>query len=175
MALAMPGLQRIAVTFPAELLAQSTREVDATFPLESGGVLMGNWQSPTDVIVQAVIGPGPAAEHERFSFRPDLSWQHKQIASYYLRSEGAVTYLGDWHSHPHAKHGRLSYRDEQALHSIMSTPEAQCPEPLMAILWGAPDTWNLSVWQALRGWVPPWRKVRLRSLRCVDASPPKKR
>lgn len=173
MGLSVPEPQRVLVTFSAELLAQAKCEVDATFPFESGGVLMGSWQSPTDVVVRAVIGPGPKAEHKLFAFRPDLTWQHEQIASHYLQSEGTVTYLGDWHSHPRAEHGRLSYRDQQALYSIMSTPEAQCPAPLMAILWGAPDAWSLSVWQALRGWVPPWRKVRLRSLHCAVAPSPK--
>lgn len=164
---ALPRSQRILATFPAELLAQCKREVDATFPLESGGVLMGNWQSPTHVVIRAVIGPGPSAKHERFRFRPDLPWQHEQIAKHYTQSTGAVTYLGDWHSHPQANHGRLSYQDQVALSAIMSTPEAQCAEPVMAILWGNPDGWRLTVWQARDGWSPPWRRVRIRSLHCI--------
>ena len=169
---ALPKMQRIVASMAEAVFAQCIREIDATFPLESGGVLMGTWVSDSEVAIRAAIGPGPAASHERFRFRPDLAWQHEQIARYFADSEGLITYLGDWHSHPQASHGRLSLLDQEALGLIMATPEAQCAEPLMAIFSGYPEAWHLSVWQGLGGWSPPWRKVRLRALRCSITKQP---
>lgn len=124
-------------------------EIDRTFPLESGGVLMGRWASQSHAIVERVIGPGPKARHERYRFMPDLEWQHAKIAEHYRASSGLSTYLGDWHSHPGAMHGELSAVDKRAIRAIIETPEAQCAAPLMAIFWGVQGMWELAVWRGI--------------------------
>lgn len=139
------------------LVQRCIAEVDAKFPLESGGVLMGRRRHASEIVVDQVIGPGPSSRHERYRFEPNLEWQHARIAESYDASNGASTYLGDWHSHPGATHGRLSSLDRGALRAIISAPEAQCPEPLMVIFWGKPGDWTMAAWQAqLRRWPILW-------------------
>lgn len=142
------------VRMSEELLNLCEAEVTSKFPCESGGVLMGCrtrqglWQ------VDHVIGPGPNAVHGRFSFIPDLPWQHEQIARRFYETNGKSTYLGDWHSHPRACHGRLSPKDKRAIKAIIQAPEAACDAPLMMILWAGTPEWNAAPWVGdLRNWL----------------------
>lgn len=132
------------------LLSLCRQEVSRTFPLESGGVLMGRRAGESEWFVDHMVGPGPEARHARYRFSPDHEYQRQLIAARFLDTRGESTYLGDWHSHPKASHGRLSLLDRHALGKIMDTPEAQCPEPLMMILWGEPDTWSSTIWHTHR-------------------------
>lgn len=138
----------MVVMLPWRLVDRCLQEIDATFPQESGGVLMGQQQGQGEIWIDEIVGPGPKARHERYSFEPDLEWQRARIAEHYATTEGRSTYLGDWHSHPEASHGGLSNTDLKALKTIIRAPKAQCPRPLMMIFWGAPDAWSLSAWQA---------------------------
>ena len=109
---------------------------------------MGRRISESEAVVDHIIGPGPLALHGRYRFTPDLAWQHQQIAERHHATGGRSTYLGDWHSHPAAHNGALSWLDTQARQKIIQAPEAQCERPLMAIFWGTPKAWTLTVWQA---------------------------
>lgn len=133
---------------PWRLVERCLEEINATFPQESGGVLMGQQQGPSEIWIDGIVGPGPRARHQRYSFEPDLEWQRSRIAERYARTEGKSTYLGDWHSHPGATDGGLSNTDRSALKTIIRAPKAQCPKPLMIICWGVPGEWSFSAWQA---------------------------
>lgn len=133
---------------PWRLIERCLEEIDATFPHESGGVLMGQQRRPGEICIDEIVGPGPNARHQRYSFEPDVEWQRARIAERFAKSSGMSTYLGDWHSHPGASHGGLSNADRKALKTIIRAPKAQCPQPLMVIFWGAPDAWSCSAWQA---------------------------
>jgi len=146
------------VEMAADLLARCATEVSATFPLESGGVLMGR-RTDACVVIDHVIGPGPAAKRGRYRFASDTTWQHERIAERFYATSGESTYLGDWHSHPQATHGDLSSADVAALRLLMDSAAAQCPDPLMLILWGGPRRWNRSLWRAepTNRWWTKWR------------------
>lgn len=162
----------IVVSYAPKVIAACVAEIDRTYPLESGGVLMGTWETPTFLIIDAAIGPGPNAAHGRYSFRPDLEWQHNRIAELFTASHGKCTYLGDWHSHPGAKNGDMSSRDRVALETIMYSLDAQCPEPLMAIFWGETHDWRLHMWQGQPYWphVPKLKsKLRLVDFRLANS------
>lgn len=142
------------VRMRAKLLSLCEAEVTNTFPNESGGVLMGRGQGKSFWQVDHVIGPGPNAVHGRFSFIPDLPWQHEQIAKRFYETDGQSTYLGDWHSHPRAGHGELSLKDKIAIKAIIQAPEAACDAPLMMILWAGTPEWHAEIWVGdLRGWL----------------------
>jgi len=139
---------RTVVWMPQEVRQTCIDEASRTFPLETGGTFMGWWAGPTPAVITAVIGPGPKALHERRHFQPDQDWQLEQIACYYEASGRRETNLGDWHSHPRRTERSLSWTDRRALRSIIGTPSARCPAPLMAVLWGHPDDWQTAMWQA---------------------------
>jgi integrative and conjugative element protein (TIGR02256 family) len=123
-------------------------EATRTFPLESGGTFMGWWTDSNTAVISAIIGPGPKAVHGRHEFAPDQGWQLAQIADHYQTSGRRETYLGDWHSHPNAFSGRLSWTDHRVLRRVIHSPEARCPQPLMAIVWGGAPTWQTAMWRA---------------------------
>lgn len=137
---------RARIALPCNLLDKCLDEASRTFPLESGGILMGQWLRPDLWQVDYVIGPGPQAHHERFRFSPDPDWQHDRIAERFRATGGRSTYLGDWHSHPNARHGRLSYTDKLAAQTILRSPQSQCERLLMMLVWGYPSSWKTSAW-----------------------------
>lgn len=59
---------------PAAVIADMVREAWRTWPIETGGVLLGSARG-AGAQVGRLVGPGPAARHERRSFTPDEDWQ----------------------------------------------------------------------------------------------------
>lgn len=144
-----------SLALPRNLLDACRAEATRTFPFESGGVLMGERLNPSRWRIDHVIGPGPDARHARYRFTPDPVWQHERIAERFQTTAGRSTYLGDWHSHPGAQHGRLSYVDRGAARTILRSPDSQCDRVLMAIMWGLPGDWEMDVWacELSSGWL----------------------
>lgn len=155
-----------AAWIPASILCACRDEANVRFPLETGGVLMGYWHPSKVPVITAMIGPGPGATRERHAFEPDQAWQIERIADHYRASGRRETYLGDWHTHPSARRGKVSRTDRGVLCRIIDTPEARCPNPLMAIWAGDPEVgWRLHLWLATRQrrlWL--WRPVSVAQL-----------
>jgi integrative and conjugative element protein (TIGR02256 family) len=127
----MPSLQSIVVISPTHL-KEMHAEGMRTFPLETGGILMG-FEADECLYVTAVIGPGPKAVHRRRSFLPDAEWQTERVAEVYANSGRTAGYLGDWHTHPRGS-TRASFTDILAARSIARYAPARCPSPVMVIL-----------------------------------------
>ena len=127
-------------------------EAARTDPDETGGMLLG-WENPqrNEIVVLAILGPGPGAVHTPSSFKPDGAWQQDELATFYERSKGVVTYLGDWHVHPGGGFG-LSRRDRRTMAKTAAHPDARCPRPLMGLLAPYDDDYRLGVWL----WEPSW-------------------
>jgi integrative and conjugative element protein (TIGR02256 family) len=121
-------------------------EADRTFPLESGGILMG-YVAEEELVISEIIGPGPDAIHRAYSFTPDYAYQEFEAARSYEESGRKWTYLGDWHSHPRQKWPNLSAKDIQTLHRIARSKKARLATPLMLISSGQPAAWKLTIWQ----------------------------
>lgn len=108
-------------------------------PLETGGVLLGYVSprgdpgDPEQVMVEAALGPGPAARHSKSRFDPDSGWQERELARRYQESGRITTYLGDWHTHPNGV-PVPSRRDEKTAQAISRDKNARLPRPLMLIL-----------------------------------------
>ncbi|UPK34545.1 Mov34/MPN/PAD-1 family protein [Bradyrhizobium sp. 186] len=133
------------IWLPIRLFNHCATDADRFYNLETGGALMGYWYGDTAVIT-ATIEAGPAALHQRYSFEPDQHWQVEQIARHYARSGRRETYIGDWHTHPAAKSGRLSRTDRSVLRRIIATPAARAPTPIMIVLHGAKGAWEATAW-----------------------------
>lgn len=108
-------------------------ELNHWFPKETGGVLIGHWTSEAEVVISDIVGPGPKAEHSRYSFTPDNDFHIQEIARYFHASEGVQTYVGDWHTHPDAE-AYLSPLDRKTLRKIAYFKPAQTNRPLMLVL-----------------------------------------
>lgn len=133
-------------------LTEMMREADRMARLETGGVLMGYWVRPpkeldrAEMVVTSIIGPGPAAVHERWAFSPDHEHQVREMRRLYEASGRYWTYLGDWHTHPEGP-ARLSDRDRATLGRIASAADARAPCPVMALLVGG-QPWTPFAWMA---------------------------
>ena len=136
------------IWFPALAFDACAREASEFHPIETGGVLMGYWWRPDTAVVTATIGAGPHAHRDRHHFEPDQQWQLAEIARHYRESDRRETYLGDWHSHPDAKTGHLSYKDRSVLRRIINTPAARAETPLMLVFHGPHDNWQGAMWKA---------------------------
>ncbi len=116
------------------------------YPKETGGALMGFYSNKDVVVVTDLIDSGPDAVHSVNSFTPDYEFQEKQIATLYAESNRLHTYLGDWHSHPNGS-ASLSYKDQDTLRRIGTFLKARAPLPIMLLLAGKKDSWELKSWQ----------------------------
>lgn len=129
----------------SEEMASSMKMLAADkFPLETGGMLLGYTADNQEVVLTHLIGPGPNARHNRYSFEPDADYQQLQLERLYHTYEGQFSYLGDWNTHPSGV-AVLNTTDKQTLEKIAKTPSSQNNHPIMAILAGGPYPWYSNV------------------------------
>ena len=145
---------------PRHLLMQMQSLASGKYPLETGGLLIGYTGGPAgdDVVIAAIIGPGPGAHHTETTFEPDHEYQTEEIARIYRASKGVNTYLGDWHTHPDTA-ADLSRRDKRTLKHIASHRAARVDRPIMAIL-GEGPSWTIKAWRLVPGSVLAFRRAR---------------
>lgn len=139
--------------FAADAYAAAIVEADRAAPKETGGLLLGYRHSPQEVVVSAIVGPGPRARHGIRSFEPDAEWQRAEVALRYEAAGRRLHYLGDWHTHPGGI-PTLSRLDRSTLHQTARYGPARCPLPVMAVFGGG-DPWRLALYQLAPGW---WRR-----------------
>lgn len=111
-------------------------------PLETGGILLGYEADDQQVVVTAIIGPGPNAKHRRFRFRPDYDDQQHRLEAHFARTNGRETYLGDWHTHPFGDCA-LSWLDQRVLLRIANARSSGTARPIMVVLADGNPNWNI--------------------------------
>ena len=105
-------------------------EADSKWPLETGGILLGSTKGGR-IRVERATGPGPKAKHGLASFSRDGNFAQTELERAWIESDGAVDYIGEWHSHtlPIGPSGR----DRKSIVFIASSPEYAAPEPLLLL------------------------------------------
>lgn len=121
-----------------------------SYPLETGGLLLGYESDDAVPVVTAITGPGPKARHRRHSFLPDTDYQQALLEAHHNATLGVESYLGDWHTHPDGCIA-LSRRDKKTLRNIAAAPGAYLKHPVMAILAPGKETWTLGAFR-LNNW-----------------------
>ncbi|MHB8892842.1 MAG: Mov34/MPN/PAD-1 family protein [Candidatus Limnocylindrales bacterium] len=152
-----------------DLLRRLAREADEAQPDETGGVLLG-WRNGDDAVIQQVVDAGPRAQRWPTGMRPDAEYQATKVAAAFEATDGAVTYLGDWHSHPGTT-PTPSRRDRKTLRNIATDADAQCPEPLMLIVAGGEPVWEPGAFAGRLGRLGRWGPLSFREvgIRLFDA------
>lgn len=146
-------------------LADMTAEAERAHPDETGGMLLG-WDNPNrqEIVVATTIGPGPDGRHLHARFVPDSHWQQQRLEQIYRRTDGKVSYLGDWHVHPQGAFG-MSRLDRRTMQAIAAAPEARCPNPFMGLLARKREDgkYRFGVWRWRPCWLPlhPGHATRL--------------
>ncbi|WP_367619787.1 Mov34/MPN/PAD-1 family protein [Caballeronia sp. SEWSISQ10-4 2] len=121
-------------------------EAERTYPLETGGVLVGYFANNGEPVVQYVVGPGPEAIHERNRFGPDHEWQCRALDEIFEMTSARSVYLGDWHTHPDGT-PVMSWLDRRTLRGIARYSDAALARPLMLIGGGSNRKWAWKVHQ----------------------------
>lgn len=142
---------------PDPLWCDIVAEADRMQPLETGGILLGyRAEEGREFVVTHIVGPGPKAIHKRARFVPDHHYQFAEITRLYAEQprweSHALTYLGDWHTHP-GNFSYLSGQDKATLRLIAVTKSARAPEPVMLILGQSSSPRHSS------GWETPWQPM----------------
>lgn len=141
------------VWWSAPAFEEALSEAQRSFPLETGGLLLGWSTGPSAVVISHVIGPGPGANHQATSFLPDAPWQQNRLDHAYEAAGRRLQYLGDWHTHPQGA-CQLSSTDRATLRRIARHAEARVSHPVMAVIAGGP-LWKVAVHRHRRGHRPP--------------------
>lgn len=130
---------------PVQAASLLFAEADARYPYETGGIVLG-YRDTTQLVIAAIIGPGPDAVHTRYDFSPDAEYQQREINRLHGIDPSRHQYLGDWHTHPNGS-PRLSRRDKKTLKTIAGTQEARVAHPVMLLLSGKPASWDCRVFE----------------------------
>jgi len=126
----------------------------ASAPSEAGGVLAG-WTDGDDIVIAFATVGGPKAVATPTSYYPDHEWQERELERAFCRSDGDLTYMGDWHSHPSGP-SQLSRTDVSTLRAIVGVR----PEGCMLLCAPANADWGVSAWRLERGFLGFARAVR---------------
>jgi integrative and conjugative element protein (TIGR02256 family) len=100
---------------------------------ETGGALFGYWTSDGNAVITAATGPGPRARHGWVSFEPDTTHCQEQLNEVYQRTTGAITYLGEWHTHPRGR-PCPSTRDIATMCDVARDVQSRQARPLLWII-----------------------------------------
>lgn len=118
--------------FAIESVHTTMRREAARFRFtETGGLLLG-YRVKKDIVLTEATGPGPHAIHAPTFFKRDTLYCQGCLDEAYQRTEGAVTYMGEWHTHPHAG-THPSRRDVKAMTEIAQDVDYRQPEPVVWI------------------------------------------
>ncbi|MBD3216411.1 MAG: hypothetical protein GF311_27610 [Candidatus Lokiarchaeota archaeon] len=136
-------------------------ECDSAFPNETGGILIGRFDS-NSILIQYATDSGPMAKRSPGGFRRDGDYSQAILDRIFQESLGEFDYIGEWHSHP-AMVGPSS-RDRKAMRWIARNRKYDMSFPVLGIsAWNPGTGWKLFLYQ--------FAGRRLRSLKCVcDAS-----
>jgi len=104
-------------------------EIEKFGIIETGGVLLGKTEKEC-IYISKAIGSGPKAIHEDIYFRADSNYIDMMIDIEYANSNGEISYIGEWHTHPQI-HPEPSYKDLQSLSEIT---ESSGKENLLLII-----------------------------------------
>jgi integrative and conjugative element protein (TIGR02256 family) len=99
---------------------------------ETGGILIGHWPDTNTAVITNAIGPGSRARHKLFTFEPDSRFSQEQLNSIYWASDGKLSYIGDWHTHPL---GSLipSQSDSETTFQVAADPDYRAPKPILLL------------------------------------------
>ena len=98
---------------------------------ETGGGLFG-YEVGNDVVIVRALPPGPRAQHKRTRLIPCPDDIQADIDRVFEESSGALSYLGDWHSHPRGA-AEPSRVDAESAAKMAADCATDVPRPLVLI------------------------------------------
>lgn len=128
--------RRFGLSIPNQLVNQMSELCFDSYPVETGGILLGQYNNNLDcAFVTELTGPPKDSKSGRTWFergikglqrKVDLLWRHK-----------SRFYLGEWHFHPGGT-PLPSPTDVDQIQELADSHRYNCPEPLLLIIGGHP-------------------------------------
>jgi len=101
---------------------------------ETGGCLIGSvFLAPKSIVVTDILPPPPDSTSNRVEFILGVEGLERRIKAIERKTNGKVTYLGSWHSHPHG--GGASGTDKKTAMRLLFVRNY---EPTVCLIW-TPD------------------------------------
>ncbi len=109
---------------------------------ETGGILIGNYNTEhSEATLRTLSGP-PKDSRSGFSwFQRGMYGLQRLLNKHWNKNE---YYLGEWHYHPFSS-PTPSFQDMQQMKQIASTKSYHCPEPILLIIGGTPDNYEIKL------------------------------
>ena len=127
---------------------------------ETGGGLFG-YEAGDDLVIHHALPPGPRAQHRRTRFIPNSEDTQDDIDRIFESSLGALSYLGEWHSHPRGS-SKPSRVDQQGAARVAGGPETDVASPVVLIQATKPFRVHVGIGQlAAYRWAPEEGRLKL--------------
>ncbi len=101
--------------------------------IETGGILIGTYDSKGLYLVQRATGPGPNAVRTAAAFEKDVEYCQNQLAKITQELGEDALYLGEWHYHPTISN-EPSGTDIKSLMEIAEQDNYLIARPIMVII-----------------------------------------
>ncbi|MFF2911147.1 Mov34/MPN/PAD-1 family protein [Paenibacillus sp. NPDC057934] len=136
-----------------ELINQMLNFCRAKMPLETGGILVGEYsKNALSARIMYISGPPQDSKHRTHEFYRGTHNLESLLSDFW---EKGLFYLGEWHFHPKAS-PNPSLVDRKQMRKISNGNNYNCPEPILLILGGDPnEKWHIScsIFSNKHGWI----------------------
>lgn len=141
------------VVLKNKLIKQMLEFCCAKMPLETGGILVGDYsEDASSATIKYITGPPQDSRHRRYEFYRGTHNLESLLSDFW---EQGKFYLGEWHFHPKSS-SDPSLVDRKQMKKISTGGNYNCPEPILLIIGGNPNTeWHLScsIFLNDKGWI----------------------
>lgn len=126
---------RFGASVPAQQMQSLIEFCRRTYPIETGGILVGNYTADlTLAAVTKVVSSPEDSAGSRSSFRRGVHGLQKLLIRMWPNGQ---YYLGEWHFHPDGAASPSRVDDGQMV-EVANSLAYRCPEPLLLIVGGRP-------------------------------------
>lgn len=141
--------KRFGLDIPQTALDEALRYCVRSYPMETGGILIGRYSDDLTLAQVTELLPAPLdSTAKRFSFERGIRGLQKLL--HQLWSERKY-YLGEWHFHP-SNSAQPSSTDFEQMRKISASSRYHCPEPVILVVGGRPpDFIELQSYVVIRG------------------------
>jgi integrative and conjugative element protein (TIGR02256 family) len=132
--------RRFGLVLAAEFRQTLRERCLASWPNETGGILVGYYTERHETAIVSQLPPAPTdsvSARARF-VRGLRGLQELLVRLWNQNPRNREYYLGEWHFHP-GQEPIPSPQDEAQMRAIAKDPGYRCPEPLLVITGGSPQ------------------------------------
>jgi len=128
----------IKITVNKESLNRMYQLCNESYPNETGGILIGQYNDNMTAEIVTIAGPSKDSRSWKTRFNRGTKGINKLLAEYWAQG---LYYLGEWHFHPNGTPSPSGI-DNNTMKSISNNSKYNCPEPIAIIVSGNQNNYN---------------------------------